>query len=197
MLEGCAHCQSEDLFGRGITASLSVDTLHSLNYAIRWRWRQVYELMDGRGESVSGGALAGKRVVITGASLGIGRAVALRLAREGARLVLGARHARALDETLALILASGAEAAACPGSVADFAHAGTLVTTCAERYGGIDVLASELARGVTGQVFWGSGGYIGRFLENGQEVLATMDHTAEPPWRIADLAAALGLGQRP
>ncbi len=48
-------------------------------------------------------------------------------------------------------------------------------------------LASDLARGVTGQVFWGSGGYIGRFLPNEQEVFVAMDAGASPPWEIEAL----------
>ena len=289
------------------------------------------------------GPLSGKRAVITGSSLGIGRAVALRLAREGARVVISARNVDALEETLTTIRDAGGEAIACTGSVADYAVAGQLLASCVEHYGGVDVLincagiaephgtsildideddwrelidvhlngtfntcrhaapqmaaqgrgtiintsshaflgiyggsgyaagkggvnslsyamamdlreygidvnvvcpgaktrlstgdefeqkietlhakgilseerklsalnpaspdyvaslyavlASDRARGVTGQTFWGSGGYIGRFLEPGQEVLTTMDHSSQPPWEIEQLADALELEQ--
>jgi NAD(P)-dependent dehydrogenase (short-subunit alcohol dehydrogenase family) len=52
-------------------------------------------------------------------------------------------------------------------------------------------LASELAKGVTGQVFCGSGGYVGRFLANEQLVVETMDSKSGPPWEMEALAEAL------
>ncbi|HEY9035062.1 MAG TPA: SDR family NAD(P)-dependent oxidoreductase [Pseudomonadales bacterium] len=84
--------------------------------------------------------LAGKRIVITGASMGIGQAVAVRLAQEGAQLVVNARGAAALDDTLAKITAAGGEAVASCGSVADFDLAGELIQRCIDHYGGLDVL---------------------------------------------------------
>ena len=286
-------------------------------------------------------SLSGKRALVTGSSLGIGRAVAVRLAAEGAQVVLSARHSDALNETVKLIRDAGGEAVACAGSVADYGDAGDMVATCVDQFGGIDVLincagiaepygtsivnidetdwrelidvhlhgtfntcrhaaplmvqqgggtiintsshaflgiyggtgyaagkggvnslsyamatdlgeyginvnvvcpgaktrlstgdeyekkivslhakgilsderkqsalnpaspdyvaslyallASDLARHVSGQVFWGSGGYIGRFLENGQEILTTLDPTSRPPWGIDKLAEALDL----
>jgi NAD(P)-dependent dehydrogenase (short-subunit alcohol dehydrogenase family) len=286
-------------------------------------------------------SLSGKRALVTGSSLGIGRAVAVRLAAEGAQVVLSARHNDTLEETVKLIRDAGGETVACVGSVADYGDAGDMVATCVDQFGGIDVLincagiaepygtsivnidetdwrelidvhlhgtfntcrhaaplmvqqgggtiintsshaflgiyggtgyaagkggvnslsyamatdlgeyginvnvvcpgaktrlstgdeyekkivslhakgilsderkqsalnpaspdyvaslyallASDLARHVSGQVFWGSGGYIGRFLENGQEILTTLDPTSRPPWGIAKLAEALDL----
>ena len=286
-------------------------------------------------------SLSGKRALVTGSSLGIGRAVAVRLAAEGAQVVLSARHNDTLEETVKLIRDAGGETVACVGSVADYGDAGDMVATCVDQFGGIDVLtncagiaepygtsivnideadwrelidvhlhgtfntcrhaaplmvqqgggtiintsshaflgiyggtgyaagkggvnslsyamatdlgeyginvnvvcpgaktrlstgdeyekkivslhakgilsderkqsalnpaspdyvaslyallASDLARHVSGQVFWGSGGYIGRFLENGQEILTTLDPTSRPPWGIDKLAEALDM----
>jgi NAD(P)-dependent dehydrogenase (short-subunit alcohol dehydrogenase family) len=56
-------------------------------------------------------SFAGKRVLITGAASGIGRATALRLAREGAELYLTDRNAEGLDETAAAAVAAGATVA--------------------------------------------------------------------------------------
>jgi 3-oxoacyl-[acyl-carrier protein] reductase len=57
-----------------------------------------------------GQPLSGKRAVVTGSSRGIGRAIAIRLAREGARVVLAARDAAALDEACGTIRSAGGEA---------------------------------------------------------------------------------------
>src|SRR5687768_1246071 len=59
-----------------------------------------------RGEPMA--AFAGRSVVITGASSGIGRALALELAGQGARLALAARDAARLDEVAAACRARGA-----------------------------------------------------------------------------------------
>jgi NAD(P)-dependent dehydrogenase (short-subunit alcohol dehydrogenase family) len=66
-----------------------------------------------------GRAVGGKVVVVTGASFGIGRALALRLGRAGARLTLAARTADALEEVAAEIRAAGGDAAAVPLDLAD------------------------------------------------------------------------------
>ena len=289
-------------------------------------------------------ALLEKRIVVTGSSMGIGRAVALRLAREGARIVINGRHREPLGQALAEIAAAGGEVVASAGSVADYEYAGELVGTCIDRYGGIDVLincagiaepygtsildidpvdwrslvdvhlhgtfntcrqaasimagqgrgaivntsshaflgmyggtgyaagkgatnslsqamaidlephgidvnvvcpgartrlstgddyvklieslhrrgalsderrdsalnpaspdqvaslyaylASELAAGITGQLFWGSGGYVGRFGAPGQQVLAAPDTQSAAPVGVAELAAALAAAER-
>jgi len=76
------------------------------------------------------GTLSGRVAVVTGASQGIGRAIALRLAREGARTVLSARNQEALERAVAEIRSGGGEAAYlpldlrlpdAPGQLADFA----------------------------------------------------------------------------
>src|SRR5260370_20940022 len=55
----------------------------------------------------SGGALAGKTIIVTGGSRGIGRAIAIRLAREGGKMVLAARDASALAKVVSEIEAGG------------------------------------------------------------------------------------------
>lgn len=83
---------------------------------------------------------AGKRIVITGSSRGLGRATAEAFARQGARIVLNGTQAEALAEAEERVRAAGGEAASVRGSVAESAVCESLVETCVQRYGGIDIL---------------------------------------------------------
>ncbi len=84
-------------------------------------------------------ALAGKVAIVTGASSGIGRATARLFAREGARVVVGARRRVELEALVAEIAADGGEAIALDGDVRDEAFAAALVDAAARRFGGLDV----------------------------------------------------------
>jgi NAD(P)-dependent dehydrogenase (short-subunit alcohol dehydrogenase family) len=86
----------------------------------------------------------GKRVLITGASQGIGKATAERFASEGARLLVTARHAEVLEATAAEIRdAYGAEVYAYPMDVANAADVQALVQFALDRWGGIDILINN------------------------------------------------------
>ncbi len=82
-------------------------------------------------------------VLVTGASSGIGRALALQLADDGARLALAARSAGALDEVAEACRERGAEALAVPTDVADEAQCRRLVARTVETYGRLDVLLNN------------------------------------------------------
>lgn len=82
-------------------------------------------------------------VVVTGASAGIGRAVALRFAREGARLTLIGRSAKALAEVKRESEALGAEAIARPLDVSDADAVGRAADEAMARWGGIDVWVND------------------------------------------------------
>ena len=79
----------------------------------------------------------GKAVLITGAATGIGRATALAFAREGAAVMIGDVDARAQD-TVALIVAEGGNAAFCETDVRKAADLDALVAACVDRYGRMD-----------------------------------------------------------
>lgn len=79
-------------------------------------------------------------VLLTGASVGIGRELALQLAAAGAKLVLAARDVVQLEEVAALCRARGAEALVVPTDVADPAACGALVARAVEVCGRLDVL---------------------------------------------------------
>src|ERR1700744_1071622 len=83
--------------------------------------------------------LTGKVAIITGASSGIGRETALLFAKEGAKLVLGARRKKELDELVAEIRAADGEAVALAGDVRSESFAKSMVDLAVERFGRLDV----------------------------------------------------------
>ncbi len=85
-------------------------------------------------------------VIITGASTGIGRALALAWANEKATVVLSARGRAALDEVARDVTARGGQPVVVAGDVTDEAHRVALVERAAER-GGVDVLVNNAGRG--------------------------------------------------
>ncbi len=87
--------------------------------------------------------LQGKNAVVTGSSMGIGRAVAVELAAHGANLVLNSSASGdALAQVLADVRSAGSRAVSCPGSVADEKLARSLVERCVEEFGSIDILVN-------------------------------------------------------
>lgn len=86
---------------------------------------------------------AGKTIVLTGASQGIGKALALALAARQARLVLAARDHAALAEVESACRELGAETAVVPTDVADPEACRALIAAAVERFGGIDVLLNN------------------------------------------------------
>jgi len=87
--------------------------------------------------------LTDKVAVITGASRGIGRHIALDLASRGARIVASARNAEALDSLIAEIGAAGGSALAVAADVAVPADADRLITAAMERFGRVDILVNN------------------------------------------------------
>lgn len=87
--------------------------------------------------------LKGKVVMITGASRGLGRALALACAEEGANLVINSRNADSLDPVAEEAESAGVEALAIPGDIARSTHVETLVDAAIERFGRIDVLINN------------------------------------------------------
>src|SRR4051812_44868768 len=93
-------------------------------------------------------AFRGNVVVLTGASAGIGREMALQLAAQGAELVLAARGAEPLEAVAAECRARGARAVAVPTDVGDEAQCRALVERAAEAYGRIDTLVNNAGIGM-------------------------------------------------
>jgi 3-oxoacyl-[acyl-carrier protein] reductase len=88
--------------------------------------------------------LAGKVALVTGGSRGIGRAIALELARQGADVAINYAHnAEAATQVLATITAMGRRAVALPADVGDYAQAATLVGETATMLGRLDILVNN------------------------------------------------------
>ena len=89
-------------------------------------------------------SLEGKAAVVTGASRGIGRAIAIELAKRGAKLVVNyAKDADGANACVETIKAAGGEARAAQADVADFKAAEGLIKTAVEAYGGLDILVNN------------------------------------------------------
>ena len=78
--------------------------------------------------------------LITGGSTGIGRAAAVAMAREGAKIALTARRAERCEEAVAEIEGLGGQALALPGDVANADHVAELVAATVERWGRLDIV---------------------------------------------------------
>lgn len=87
--------------------------------------------------------ISGKVVVITGASSGIGRAIAMELGGRGARLVLAARGKERLDGVATEVRLLGADVTAVPTDVSDKEEVRALADRAMEVYGRIDVLVNN------------------------------------------------------
>jgi NAD(P)-dependent dehydrogenase (short-subunit alcohol dehydrogenase family) len=92
------------------------------------------------------GRLTGKKAVITGGDSGIGRAVAIAYAREGADVMIAYldEHQDAA-EVAELVQAEGRKVVTVPGDLADPAHCRALIAKAVEEFGRIDVLVSNAA----------------------------------------------------
>jgi len=93
------------------------------------------------------GRLEGRRALITGGDSGIGRAVALAFAREGADVVISHLPAERADaaETVSAVEASGRKALALPGDVTDAGYCREIVERTVRELGGIDILVNNAA----------------------------------------------------
>jgi NAD(P)-dependent dehydrogenase (short-subunit alcohol dehydrogenase family) len=120
-------------------------------------------------------SLAGKVALVTGASSGIGRAVALRLAAEGAALVLTARRGDLLEQVAAEIRSAGGRACVAAGDVALPDTHRLAVRSAQREFGGLDIAVNNA-------------GTIGPFKPLAEVALDEWEHTL----RVNLTAAFLG-----
>ncbi|PPI96635.1 glucose 1-dehydrogenase [Nocardia nova] len=96
------------------------------------------------------GKLTGKAAVITGADSGIGRAVAIAFAREGADVLISYLDEHEdVQQVVALVEQAGRKAVAVPGDLSDPEHCKAVIDRAATEFGKIDVLVSNAAYQMT------------------------------------------------
>jgi meso-butanediol dehydrogenase / (S,S)-butanediol dehydrogenase / diacetyl reductase len=87
--------------------------------------------------------LDGKTALVTGAALGIGRAIAVRLAREGADLMLFDINEAQAERTARMVRAAGRRCEVVRGDVGDYAQVKGAVDDCVRRFGAIDIVVNN------------------------------------------------------
>jgi NAD(P)-dependent dehydrogenase (short-subunit alcohol dehydrogenase family) len=100
---------------------------------------------------MSSGRLVGKRAIITGAGNGMGRAAALRFAREGAKVGLIDINGAAIEEVMAEIVASGGEALPLVADVSSEEQVRQAVDQAVERWGGLDIVVANAGIELVGE----------------------------------------------
>ncbi|MFT8245104.1 SDR family NAD(P)-dependent oxidoreductase [Roseomonas sp. BN140053] len=95
--------------------------------------------------------VAGRTFVVTGASSGLGRGVAVRLGSYGAKVVLAARRAAVLEEVAGDVRAAGGQALVVPTDVSRPEEVERLAAAAVERFGRIDVWINDAGVGVIGR----------------------------------------------
>jgi len=89
------------------------------------------------------GKLDNKVAIVTGSGRGIGREIALKLAADGAAVVVNDLDEAPAKETVAAIEAAGGRAVACAGSVTDDDFAERFVQTAVDTFGGLDIIVNN------------------------------------------------------
>lgn len=125
------------------------------------------------------GRLDGKVAIVTGGGTGIGRAIAVAFAREGAKVAICGRTPRTLQETIDEIERQGAQALAIQADVSDAHAVQGMITDVVQRYGRIDILVNNA----------GVRASIGTVLELSEdEWQRTFDIDAKGSWLCAKAA---------
>jgi 3-oxoacyl-[acyl-carrier protein] reductase len=89
------------------------------------------------------GKLDGKTAIVSGAGRGIGRSIALKLAAEGANVVVNDLDPDPAADVVAEITAAGGRAVACPGSVVAEDFGARFVGTATQHFGGLDIVINN------------------------------------------------------
>ena len=121
--------------------------------------------------------------IITGAGRGVGRATALKLAGEGASVLVNDLYATEAEATVAEIKRAGGNALACSGSVTDPQFPEALIGTALDAWGGIDIIVNN-----AGYIWNGA-----MHNHDDEQWQAMLDVHATAPFRILRAFAPLSL----
>ncbi|RVW02290.1 SDR family NAD(P)-dependent oxidoreductase [Rhodococcus spongiicola] len=117
-------------------------------------WFQAKHALDTRGPFARrrgrtlAGAVASRRVLITGASSGIGRAAAIELGAAGAVVILVARREAELQEVVDAVTARGGQAFAYPCDLNDAEASEAMISKVLAEQGGVDILVNNAGRSI-------------------------------------------------
>jgi NAD(P)-dependent dehydrogenase (short-subunit alcohol dehydrogenase family) len=139
----------ETVNARAALAGSGIEPPPLAGYADRlWQYWLAHLDPNLHGPRSIAAAVAGRTIMITGASSGIGRATALLLARHGATVLIVARGAERLEQTRAEIAAAGGAAHAYTADLSDPASVQALVARVQAEHHDIDVLINSAGRSI-------------------------------------------------
>lgn len=143
-----------DLSARGVARTVvrQVNSFGATPISSRNLLSRATRLGDREGMGALRDAVAGKVVLVTGASSGIGRAASIRFARAGAIVLLVARSEDALVEVAREIEATGGTAYPYPCDLTDLDQVDVLATKVLDRHGHVDVLVNNAGMSIRRKV---------------------------------------------
>ncbi len=147
--------------------------------------------------------IAGSRAIVTGASGGVGRAIAIELARQGANLVLVARRAEQLRAVADEISQTGGRAAVVAGDITDPQVRQEVIAKAQAEFGGLDLLVNNAGVGAIGRFDVADEARFRRVFEINFFAAAELTRAAIPVLRsgrhpmIVNIGSVLGLRATP
>ncbi len=133
-------------------------------------------------------------MLVTGASSGIGRAIALQLARDRASLLLTARRAERLDQVVQQVAMLGGQAVHQVGDITDGQHRARLIATARTQLGGLDILINNAGSGGIGAFARAEPERLRRIMEVNFLSIADLIREALPLLRDSPLATIVNIG---
>ncbi|MBI1903020.1 MAG: SDR family NAD(P)-dependent oxidoreductase [Planctomycetia bacterium] len=138
--------------------------------------------------------IEGARALVTGASSGIGRAIALELARQGADVVVVARREERLKEVVEQIRGMGRKAAAVSGDVTKPETRSAALAAAREHLGGLDILVNNAGIAVFGPLVKAEAWKMRRIIEVNVLALVELTREALPMLRASQGATIVNVG---
>jgi short-subunit dehydrogenase len=138
--------------------------------------------------------LAARRVLITGASSGIGKALAIELARAGALLVLNARRQDMLQRVADEVIAARGQAALAPGDVTTKEARSAALAVAERQFGGLDILVNNAGVSAWGTFDQADELRLRRIMEVNFFALAEMTREALPLLRQGRQPLVVNIG---